>query len=236
MKQREVLNMNQPEVMEYVSTLSTLSTSTSNKTKTLLSQLEAQAEQEHIPIMQWDGISCLKMLLSVHRPKRILEIGSAIGYSALQMASVLPEANIITLELDEGRAEQAKQNFIAGDVSHTVTCIQGDALDLIASVEGTFDFVFIDAAKGQYRSFFDLSFPKLNDGAVIVTDNVLFRGYVAEPEPLENVPKRYRRMVQKLKQYNQFLIEHPQLETNILPIGDGVAVSVLKNERGVKCN
>ncbi|RLL48008.1 O-methyltransferase [Oceanobacillus piezotolerans] len=190
--------------------------------------LEVAAKKDHVPIMDPIGIHFIMQLIRIHQPKQILEVGTAIGYSALRMLEAYPETMITTIEKDEERYYQAIQNIERQGKQEKIHVINGDALDemeKLYQLGKSFDFIFIDAAKGQYKKFFDLSVPILNDSGLVVTDNVLFRGYVANPV---DSPKKFKNMVEKIRGYNKFLMEHPLFDTSIIPIGDGVAVSYKK--------
>lgn len=189
-------------------------------------ELEEEAAKDHVPIMDPLGIRLLMQLVRLKRPERILEVGTAIGYSALQMLAAYPEASIVTIERDEVRYKQAAEHIERQQQSARIETIFGDALDEMASLAAKgekFDFVFIDAAKGQYMRFFEMAHEMLRPGGLIVTDNVLFRGFVAGSG---EIPKRFQKMVEKVRNYNRMLMEHPEYETTIIPIGDGVAVSL----------
>jgi predicted O-methyltransferase YrrM len=190
----------------------------------LLNEMETFAEKENVPIMELAGIETLLQMLRIQKPKRILEIGTAIGYSGLRMAEALPGTEIVTLERDDARYQQALDFVGRSPQKDQLDIIFGDALEHVEEVEGKgpFDAIFIDAAKGQYQKFFDLYTPFLTDEGVIYSDNVLFKGMVAE-ENVEN--KRIRQMVKKLKSYNEWLMNHPDYHTVIIPVGDGIAVS-----------
>ncbi|XXM73643.1 O-methyltransferase [Lysinibacillus sphaericus] len=200
------------------------------KRSPLLEEMEQYAEEHHVPIMELVGIEALLGILAIQQPTRILEIGTAIGYSALRMAEAIPETEITTIERDEERYKTA-QGFLARS-SHKdrIHTLLGDALELQAEVEknGPFDAIFIDAAKGQYQKFFDLYAAMLSENGVVYSDNVLFKGLVAEEEVEQ---KRIRNMVKKLQKYNAWLMSHEEYETSILPVGDGIAISKKRGER-----
>ncbi|MGJ9457051.1 O-methyltransferase [Oceanobacillus sp. CF4.6] len=188
-------------------------------------ELESQARADHVPIMDKVGIHFVMQLIHMKRPEKILEVGAAIGYSALRMLEANPSSSIVTIEKDERRYEQAMNHIYQLKKDKQIEVILGDALEELVELSNqshTFDFIFIDAAKGQYQRFFELAEPMLNNNGIILSDNVLFRGYVADPE---DVPKRYTKMVKKLRDYNEMLMNHPNFNTSIIPIGDGVAVS-----------
>ncbi|WP_339146987.1 MULTISPECIES: O-methyltransferase [unclassified Sutcliffiella] len=198
----------------------------------LVTKMEKLAQSDNVPIMDLVGMETLLQLLRLSQPKRILEIGAAIGYSAIRMAQAIPGVTIVTIERDEQRYLQAKQHIAEAGLSNRIELIFGDALEVQAQVaqQGPFDLIFVDAAKGQYERFFTMYEPLLNDMGVIITDNVLFRGLVAEnQETIE--PKRIRNLVKKIDRYNRWLMEHPDYITTILPVGDGIAISKKRGER-----
>ncbi|MCP8967263.1 O-methyltransferase [Ectobacillus ponti] len=197
------------------------------ETSGLIQEMEQYAAEHGVPIMDRLGMEFMLQMLRLIEPKRILEIGAAIGYSAIRMAQAFPDAHIVTIERDEERYAKAVQYIGDSEAAARIALIQGDALETGEQVKqhGTFDVIFIDAAKGQYQRFFELYAPLLREKGVIITDNVIFRGLVAE-ENIEN--KRMRSLVRKIRTYNEWLMAHPDYDTTIFPIGDGVAVSKKK--------
>lgn len=189
--------------------------------------LEIEAERDQIPIMERDGIDFLKQILRLKQPKRILEVGSAIGYSALQMADAVSNTNIVTIERDQERAKRAAENLKKYNPNQTIELIVGDAFDVAAQVKekGPYDVIFIDAAKGQYQRFFELFSSMLTDQGVIITDNVLFHGYVVDSS---EASKRIQNLAKKIATYNQWLFNQSDYQTNFYPIGDGIAISIKK--------
>ncbi|MGA9290121.1 MAG: O-methyltransferase [Anaerobacillus sp.] len=194
----------------------------------LIKEMEIYASENHVPIMEQTSLEIMLQLLSFLKPKRILEIGTAIGYSAIRMAEQLPETVIMTVERDEIRYREALSNIEKSGYSDRITVFFGDAFELAEELkqQGPYEALFIDAAKGQYRKFFNEFYSVIEAQGVIFSDNILFRGMVAEDEIEE---KRFRSMVKKLRLYNEFLISHPELRTTIYPVGDGLAVSQRKN-------
>lgn len=190
-----------------------------------IKEMERYAEQHRVPIMDIAGIETMLQLLKIANPKRILEIGTAIGYSAIRMAKALPDADIVTIERDRERYERALFYIDKTGTGGQIRVIFGDALDVCGDVAkyAPFDAIFIDAAKGQYQRFFQMYEPLLEESGIIITDNVLFKGLVATEGPVEN--KRIRRLVSKIRRYNEWLIGRTDYETIILPIGDGIAIS-----------
>ncbi len=184
--------------------------------------IEQEGLADRVPIIQPAGVQALRLLTKLHRPSRILEVGTAIGYSTIHLAEAAPEADVVTLEIDEQRAKQAKRNIEAAGLSDRISVVLGDAVETIPTLDSPFDLVFIDAAKGKYELFFDLVFPMLSPGGLIIVDNVLFRGMVALEQ--DAMPKKYRSMLTKLNRFNAMLAKHPELDTMFLPVGDGLAV------------
>lgn len=190
----------------------------------LLQEMESYAHEEKVPIMELIGIEALLQILRLHNPGVILEVGAAIGYSALRMAFALPKSRIITIERDELRANKAESYIERAGKVKDITLVKGDALEVedIIKIYGPFDAIFIDAAKGQYLHFFEIYSKYLSNDGIIITDNILFKGLVCEDQ-IEN--KRIRSLVKKINQYNAWLMNHPDYVTAILPVGDGIAIS-----------
>ncbi|WP_224428006.1 O-methyltransferase [Cytobacillus oceanisediminis] len=189
-----------------------------------ISEIEQYAKENEVPIMELIGIEALLQLLRIQQPKKILEVGTAIGYSALRMAEVLPSSQIITIERDEQRHLVAKENVKKLKRESQIVLLYGDALELESIVKqyGPFDAIFIDAAKGQYQKFFDLYSQFLTNDGIVYTDNILFHGLVAEEE-IDS--RNLRQLVCKIRNYNQWLMENQDYHTAILPVGDGIAIS-----------
>ncbi|GAE35061.1 O-methyltransferase [Halalkalibacter akibai] len=190
-----------------------------------IEQIEEFAQVNEVPIMDLVGMESLLQLMKLHQPRRILEIGTAIGYSAIRMASALPETEILTIERDQDRYEEAIKNINKLNLANRIDVRFGDALELAEKLESEplFDVLFIDAAKGQYQRFFDLYSKFVRSGGVIYSDNVLFRGLVAK-EDIDN--KRLKNLAKKIDGYNQWLIELEGFQTRVLPVGDGLAISL----------
>jgi len=190
----------------------------------LFIEMEQYATEHGVPIMELSGIETILQILRIADSKRILEVGTAIGYSALRMATVLPDATIITIERDSERYSIAEEYIKRANKTNQIEIIKGDALEVVPTVEqyGLFDCIFIDAAKGQYKKFFELYSRFLQADGLIITDNVLFKGLVYEQD-VQN--KRVRSLVTKINDFNQWLMKHPEFDTVIIPVGDGVAIS-----------
>lgn len=190
------------------------------------SKLEAYAKEHQVPIMDEVSVEVLLQLLRLKKPKKVLEIGTAIGYSALRMADAIPDAFIVSIERDKDRFTVASKNIATKGFNDRIKLFEGDAFDLLEETKtyGPYDCIFIDAAKGQYQKFFEMFSEQLTDEGFIITDNVLFRGYVYEDT--EN--KRLQKIAAKIRNYNEWLLQKEQFHTVILPIGDGIAISVRK--------
>ncbi|CAH2717235.1 tRNA 5-hydroxyuridine methyltransferase [Neobacillus rhizosphaerae] len=196
----------------------------------LFMEMESYAKKHNVPIMELAGIETMLQLLRIHRSKKILEVGTAIGYSALRMASAIPETHIVTIERDEERMNLAKEFIQRSGNGEQIALIEGDALEVEETVSGyaPYDAIFIDAAKGQYKKFFEIYAKYLTEDGMIITDNVLFKGLVAETE-IES--KRTRNLVKKIDGFNRWLMNHPDYDSVILPVGDGVAISKRRGGR-----
>lgn len=187
----------------------------------LLQKMEQFAKENHIPIMKLDAIEVLLQLLRIQKPKRILEIGTAIGYSAIRMAEALPNAQIITIERDTKRLELAKNFIEQSNTASRITLIEGDALEVEVSPT-TVDAVFIDAAKGQNKRFFEKYSPLVPQGGIIYIDNMYMHG-LSNLE-LTEVPKRKRTMIRNLKEFTSWISNHPDYVTTFVPVGDGLFI------------
>ncbi|MER2263066.1 MAG: O-methyltransferase [Psychrobacillus sp.] len=188
-------------------------------------EMESYAKENHVPIMQLSGMEVLLQLLSLQKPNSILELGTAIGYSSMRMADKL-DAAIVTVERDEQKALLAKDYINRANLAERIQVIVGDALELNEEVfnDLRFDAIFIDAAKGQYKKFFEKYAPLLNDRGVIYCDNILLNGL--SELPLEEVPRRKRTMVRNQHQFMEWLMQHPDYDTAFFPVGDGMLVSI----------
>ncbi len=187
----------------------------------LLLEMEAFAEANHVPIMQLAGIDALNQLLRIQNPSKILEIGTAIGYSAIRMAEALPNVNIVTIERDSERVAKAKDYITRSTVSDRITVIEGDALEVNdQAIHTTFDAVFIDAAKGQYQRFFEKYAPLVKSGGVLYIDNMYMHGL--SDLNLKDVPRRKRTMIRNLKNFTEWIMQHPDYTSAFLPVGDGL--------------
>lgn len=186
-----------------------------------LEQLEEYAKENNIPIMQKDGIDFLIDYIKKNNIKEILEIGSAIGYSAIKMALSSDDVKVTTIERDEERYLLAKTNIQKFNLGKRISIILADALDV--NIDKKFDLIFIDAAKSQYIKFFEKFDNNLKKGGVVVTDNLSFHGLVEDITKTEN--RNTKQLVHKIQKYIEYLKNNKQYETIFYKLGDGVSIS-----------
>lgn len=195
-------------------------------TYTMIKELKAYAKENDVPIMQDEGIDFLTTFVIKHQISSVLEIGTAIGYSAILMALANPKLKITSIERDEIRYLEAVKNIKKFDLENRITLLFNDALE--TKIEGEYDLIFIDAAKGQNKKFFEKFEKLLSPNGFIVTDNMKFHGYVDKDES-EIKNRNLRGLVRKIKEYRTFLEENSEYKTKFYDLGDGLAVST-KND------
>lgn len=186
--------------------------------------LKNQAIKDDIPIITDEGIRLLIQIISVSKAKKVLEIGTAIGYSSILMA-LFSHASITTIERDASLYNTAKNNIDLAGLSKRIRIILGDAKE-VTITEKDFDIVFIDAAKSSYIDFFEKFSQNLKPQGIIISDNLLFKGLVANPKDIESRNKK--QLVRKIDKYNHFIVKHPDFNTYIYNIGDGMSISIKK--------
>ncbi len=192
------------------------------ESKAVLKDLESYAKENSIPIVQKESANFLQLMVSMQRPKKILELGTAIGYSAILMSEAsFNKAEITTIEREASMIEKAQKNF--DDHGYTnINIIQGEALEVLASLDEEYDLIFMDAGQGHYNHFFPLCLKLLAKDGIIVADNVLFRGMVANNALLK---KRKITIVKRMRKYLMEVNADPNLITSVIPMGDGIAVT-----------
>lgn len=196
----------------------------------LLRDLEVYALENNVPIVHKEVSELLKVFLKVQKPKRILEVGCAIGYSSILFASTLgADVEIITVERNEKMIEKAKENIKLAGLENNITILEGDAEEKLKEVDGEFDMIFLDAAKGQYQLFYDMVIDKLKVDGLLISDNILYKGMVAHDD---FVIRRKKTIVKRMRNYLDYICTCNYLDTSLIPIGDGVALSYKKAERG----
>lgn len=194
----------------------------------LVNQIEEEALASYVPIIRKEMQSFLKVILEIKRPKSILEVGTAVGFSALLMSEhVDADCQITTIEKYEPRIPIARENFKRAGKERQITLLEGDAVEFLKTLEGPYDFIFMDAAKGQYIHFLPDILRILSPGGVLLSDNVLQDGDIIQSRFA--VERRNRTIHSRMREYLYTLTHHEQLTTSLLPLGDGVTLSVKKS-------
>ncbi len=195
--------------------------------KELIQEIEIYAENENVPIIEKESIQFINAIIKANNVKSVLEIGSAIGYSAILMALSKEDVKVTTIEKDEKRYFECLNNVKKTGLEKRIDVVFDDALEINLSGFG-YDFIFIDAAKGQYQKYFEKFQYYLNEGGTIVTDNLNFHGLVGNKEKAQS--KNVEKLVEKIELYIDFLKSNQDFVTKFYNIGDGLSVSVRKNK------
>lgn len=191
-----------------------------------LEKIKQKALEDHIPIIMDDTLEVVAKILQEVKPSRILEIGTAVGYSAICFSEYLKEdGRIDTIEREEERAKQARENIKKVEVENKIQIYEGDAVEILPTLQGSYDVVFIDAAKGKYPFFLEQALRMSHQGTVIIADNVLYKGYVMS----DYNKHKQRTAVRNLREYIANITNDTNLETEILEVGDGLAISKIKS-------
>ncbi|KAB2952077.1 O-methyltransferase [Heliorestis acidaminivorans] len=199
---------------------------TSPINESLLEEMETEAKQNYVPILSREGGQFLRWLTLLKKPRRLLEIGTAIGYSTYWLGQGLPaDGSIVTIEKDEKRLARARYYLGQANLLDRVTLLPGDAGDLLNQLEGPFDFVFLDGPKGQYPRYLEQIEKITQPGALLVADNLYLSGLAVG----DRKPIRYTTMARRLKEYRQIITESPHWESQLLSVGDGFALSLRKS-------
>lgn len=217
-------NINKDYIIEYLRTELPLKSG-------ILYDMEKHAEEYEVPIIHPEVAQMIRVLLSIKKPTSILELGTAIGYSSIFMAKMQPTCKkIITIERSKAMIEKAKANIEKAELKDVIEIKEGNVQEILPNLDGKFDIIFIDAAKSKYLEFLPYCLDRLSSDGIIISDNVLFKGMIATDML---VAKRQRTIVRKMREYLNVISHHDELETTIIPIGDGVAISHKKDSRGV---
>ena len=192
-----------------------------------LENIKQKALEEHIPIIMDETLEVIEKYLNKNKPNRILEIGTAVGYSAICFTQFLAENGVIdTIEREADRVEEAKKNIKLAEVENKINIYEGDAVEILPTLNQQYDVVFIDAAKGKYPFFLKEALRMINEDGIIFADNILYKGYVMS----DYNKHKQRTAVRNLREYIKEVSENPNLETEILEVGDGLAVSRIKEK------
>lgn len=195
----------------------------------VIEAIEQEALRDRVPIIRKEMQSFLKVLLMIKRPMRILEVGAAVGFSSIFMSEYMPEGgHITTIENYDKRIPIARANFKRAGKEEQIDLIEGDALEVMHGLEGPYDLIFVDAAKGQYIHYLPEVMRLLGTDGVLVSDNVLQEGDIIESRFA--VERRNRTIHSRMREYLYELKHHDQLQTSIIPLGDGVALSVKRSD------
>lgn len=195
----------------------------------VIEAIEQEALRDRVPIIRKEMQSFLKVLLMIKRPMWILEVGAAVGFSSILMSEYIPEGgHITTIENYDKRIPIARANFKRAGKEEQIDLIEGDALEVMHGLEGPYDLIFVDAAKGQYIHYFPEVMRLLGTDGVLVSDNVLQEGDIIESRFA--VERRNRTIHSRMREYLYELKHHDQLQTSIIPLGDGVALSVKRSD------
>ena len=188
-----------------------------------LEELEQKARRDQIPVIRHEMISFLQLMVKISKPARILEVGTAVGFSALVMAKVMPKDCILTsIEHDPDRIKEAAENIRQDPCGSRIRLIEGEAQDILPTLEGPYDLIFMDAAKGQYIHFLPHVLDLLAPGGLLITDNVLRGGDILESHYA--LERRNRTIHKRMREYLEELKTSPLLDTSIIPLADGVAL------------
>ncbi len=190
-----------------------------------LQKIKEKALEEHIPIIMDDTLEVIQKILIEAKPNKILEIGTAVGYSAICFSEFLSESGKIdTIERETDRVKQAKENIKLTDVEDKINIYEGDAVEILPTLNEKYDIVFIDAAKGKYPFFLKEAIRMINKNGIIIADNVLYKGYVMG----DYNKHKQRTAVRNLREYIKEVTENENIETQILEVGDGLAISKMR--------
>lgn len=194
----------------------------------LITGMEKFAAENKIPILSPDSAAFLEQIVRMHKPKRILEIGTAIAYSTIRLARCSGKKSVVhTIEISRDNIKLAKGYIKKSGLEGKITIFEGDALEVMPSLEKKYDLIFLDADKEDYKKLFDYSLILLKKKGVIFVDNLLWHGYAA----IKKVPAKYKRSAADIREFNELFMKQPNLQTTILPVGDGIGLGVKIDEQ-----
>ncbi|MBZ0198976.1 MAG: O-methyltransferase [Ignavibacteriaceae bacterium] len=191
----------------------------------LLNEMELFAKEKKIPILSWDAAEFLEQIIKIHKPKRVLEIGTAIAYSSIRMAYAAGKKSVVhTIEKSSDNIKLAREYINRSGCENKIEIFEGDAFEVMPRLKNKYDFIFLDADKEDYKRLLDYSLILLKKGGIIFVDNLLWHGYAA----VKKVPPNYRASAKNIKEFNLFFMSQTNLHTTILPIGDGIGLGIKK--------
>lgn len=214
-------NINLPFIEEYIRGILPAN-------KGILREIEIYADKNHIPIVHKEVGVLLQVITKAIKAKRVLEIGTAIAYSTLLFSEAMGEnGHITTIDRNKKMIPLARENIKKAGKTENIRLMEGDAAMVLRQLKDKYDLIFLDGAKGHYKYLLNESINLLNSGGVLISDNILYKGMVATDKL---VVRRQRTIVNRMREYLQYICNHPQLDTSIIPIGDGLAISYKKQE------
>ncbi|MCJ7553960.1 MAG: O-methyltransferase [Ignavibacteriaceae bacterium] len=191
----------------------------------LILEMESYAKEHKIPILSWQAAELMEQLVLIKDPKRVLEIGTAIGYTTIRIArSLSKKAEVHTIEMSADNIPIARESFEKSGLTKKIKLFEGNALSIMPQLQKKYDFIFLDADKEDYKRLFDYSMILLKKGGVIVIDNLLWQGYVATTR----IPKKYKNSTNFIREFNRIFTSQENLVTTILPVGDGLGIGIKK--------
>jgi predicted O-methyltransferase YrrM len=189
----------------------------------LILEIEAFAKEKRVPILDWLSVELLVNLISSHKPKRVLEIGTAIGYSTIKIAQNLSNRGTVhTIEKSSDNILIANENFQKSGLTDKIRLFEGDALSIMPQLKKKYEFIFLDADKEDYENLLDYSVMLLKKRGILFVDNLLWHGHTAA----QRVPPSYKNSTDQIRKFNKKFMQHPKLQSTILPVGDGIGLGV----------
>jgi predicted O-methyltransferase YrrM len=193
------------------------------KSDTLLEEMEKYAQENKVPILSWQSAEFIEQIVIIKNPKRVLELGTAIGYSSIRIARILKGKSVIhTIEKSADKIVIAKEYISKSGVAGKIKLLDGDALNIMPQLKKKYDLIFLDADKEDYKRLFDYSLVLLRRGGLLVVDNLLWHGYAASTR----VPKQYKESTNYIREFNNLFMSQPNLKATIIPVGDGLGIGV----------
>lgn len=190
-------------------------------------EIEDFAHKNSVPIMERESLEVLKYIIKIHKPKKILELGTAIGYSAIIMASIDNDIKITTMDRSEKFVSYAVENIKKFNLEDRIEIVFGEIDENLDKLSDTYDLIMFDAGKSHYSEYFDKTMRLIDNGGIIFSDNVLFKGLIANDDL---VPRRQRTITRNMREYLEFLTNSPGISSVVLPVGDGLAISTIEEK------